>query len=88
MAQNITLQGASYTDVPAVKLPKTGGGQATFMDTSDATLASNSSLLSGVTAYGSGTKYTGSLVIQHYYTGSSVPSAALGSNGDIYLKTS
>lgn len=35
MAQNITLMGASYTDVPAVTLPKTGGGTATFYDDSD-----------------------------------------------------
>lgn len=32
MAQNITLLGASYSDVPAVELPKTGGGTATFVD--------------------------------------------------------
>lgn len=32
MAQNITLMGASYSDVPAVTLPKTGGGTATFVD--------------------------------------------------------
>lgn len=32
MAQNITLLGASYSDVPAVTLPKTGGGTATFVD--------------------------------------------------------
>jgi len=32
MAQNITLFGASYTDVPAVLLPKTGGGNALFYD--------------------------------------------------------
>lgn len=32
MAQNITLLGASYTDVPAVTLPKTGGGTAKFVD--------------------------------------------------------
>ena len=32
MAQNITLLGASYSDVPAVTLPKTGGGTATFYD--------------------------------------------------------
>lgn len=34
MAQNITLLGASYSDVPAVLLPKTGGGTARFTDTS------------------------------------------------------
>jgi hypothetical protein len=32
MAQNVTVAGASYTDVPAVSLPKTGGGTATFYD--------------------------------------------------------
>lgn len=32
MAQNITLLGGSYPDVPAVQLPKTGGGTATFID--------------------------------------------------------
>lgn len=32
MAQNVTVQGASYSDVPAVTLPKTGGGTATFID--------------------------------------------------------
>lgn len=29
---NITLLGASYSDVPAVQLPKTGGGTATFYE--------------------------------------------------------
>lgn len=32
MAQNITLLGASYSNVPAVELPKTGGGTAKFYD--------------------------------------------------------
>ena len=39
MAQNITLLGASYSDVPAVTLPKTGGGTATFTDVTDTTAA-------------------------------------------------
>lgn len=37
MAQNITLLGASYTGVPAVQLPKTGGGTALFADPSGVT---------------------------------------------------
>ena len=37
MAQNITLLGASYADVPAVQLPKTGGGTATFTDVTPTT---------------------------------------------------
>lgn len=41
MAQNITLLGASYSAVPAVTLPKTGGGTATFTDVSDTTAAAS-----------------------------------------------
>lgn len=33
MAQNVTIAGASYTDVPAIDVPKTGGGTASFYDT-------------------------------------------------------
>ena len=39
MAQNITLLGASYSNVPAVTLPKTGGGTASFTDVTDTTAA-------------------------------------------------
>ena len=39
MAQNITLLGASYSAVPAVRLPKTGGGTADFTDVTDTTAA-------------------------------------------------
>lgn len=41
MAQNITLMGASYSAVPAVTLPKTGGGTASFFDVSDTTAAAS-----------------------------------------------
>lgn len=41
MAQNITLLGASYSAVPAVNLPKTGGGTATFTDVTDTTAAAS-----------------------------------------------
>ena len=37
MAQDITLLGASYSAVPAVTLPKTGGGTASFTDITDTT---------------------------------------------------
>jgi hypothetical protein len=32
MAKNVSLLGADYPDVPAVQLPQTGGGTATFYD--------------------------------------------------------
>lgn len=41
MAQNVTVQGASYSAVPGVTLPKTGGGTATFYDVSDTTAAAS-----------------------------------------------
>lgn len=37
MAQSISLQGATYNDVPSVLLPKSGGGTASFVDVTDTT---------------------------------------------------
>ena len=58
MAQNVTVAGASYTAVPGVNLPITGGGTAYFPDTSDAN-ATAGDIASGKTAYVNGTKLTG-----------------------------
>ena len=46
MAQNITIMGAYYSAVPAVTLPKTGGGTARFDDAS-VTTATASDVASG-----------------------------------------
>lgn len=35
MAQNVTINGVAYPDVPAIELPKTGGGTARFIDEND-----------------------------------------------------
>lgn len=62
MAQNVIINGVTYQSVPEVDIPKSGGGTAKFMDTSDATLASGGEMLSGKTAYANGTKITGTIV--------------------------
>lgn len=62
MAQNVTIMGASYSAVPAVTLPKTGGGTARF-DDATVTTATASDVASGkvfIAADGTITTGTGS----------------------------
>lgn len=66
MAQNVTILGASYSNVPAVTLPKTGGGTARFDDATVTTatasdvaqgkvfLASNGTITTGTASGGGG----------------------------------
>lgn len=61
MAQNVVINGVTYSNVPSVDIPKSGSGTASFYDTSDATLDNGNKMLSGNTAYANGTKYTGSI---------------------------
>ena len=63
MAKNVVINGVTYSNVPSVDIPLSGGGgDASFYDVSDATIDSGGKMLNGVTAYGSGgTKYTGSI---------------------------
>lgn len=61
MAQNVVINGVTYSNVPKVNIPKSGTGTAEFVDTSDATIDNGNKMLSGVTAYGNGTKYTGTI---------------------------
>lgn len=56
MAKNITLMGANYPQVPAVQLPQTGGGTATFYDSSRILKPGNN--------------YIGKAVLAGYSTGS------------------
>lgn len=61
MAKNVIINGVTYNSVPRVDIPIYGGGTAEFYDTSDATLDSGGGMLSGLTAYADGVKYTGSI---------------------------
>ena len=60
MAKDVVIRSVVYDDVPKVVIPlEGGGGNAEFVDTSDATLDDAGKLPLGVTAYADGTKYTG-----------------------------
>lgn len=51
MAQNVVINGVTYSDVPEVDIPKSGSGTAKFFDTSAAN-ASADDILSGKVVYG------------------------------------
>ena len=64
MAQDVTIRGVVYQDVPSVEIPlDPGPGNALFVDTSDATLNDAGMLPDSVTAYANGTKYTGTAAV-------------------------
>lgn len=58
MAQDITIAGATFSDVPSIEIPKATSGTAVFTDTSDADAAA-ADIASGKTAYVNGVKLTG-----------------------------
>lgn len=63
MAKSITINGATYLNVPFTKSPlSTGNGEATFWETSDAT-ADAGKTLQGYYAYNASGKYEGSLTV-------------------------
>lgn len=60
MAQNVVINGVTYSDVPEVDIPKSGGGTAKFYDTASASAAAGD-ILTGKTAYGSSGSVSGSM---------------------------
>lgn len=60
MAQNVVINGVTYSNVPEVDIPKSGGGTAKFFDTAGATAAA-ADILTGKTAYGSSGSVSGSM---------------------------
>ena len=60
MAQNVIINGVTYSNCPEVDIPKSGGGTAKFMDTSDAD-AAQGDIVASKTAYVNGSKVTGNM---------------------------
>lgn len=60
MAQNVIINGVTYSNVPEVDIPKSGGGTAKFFDTAGADAAAGD-ILTGKTAYGPSGAVNGSM---------------------------
>ena len=60
MAQNVVINGVTYSNVPEVDIPKSGGGTAKFYDTSGASFAAGD-LLATKVAFGASGSVNGSM---------------------------
>lgn len=60
MAQNVVINGVTYSNVPEVDVPKSGGGTAKFFDTADANITAGD-VLAGKTGYGPSGAVPGSM---------------------------
>lgn len=60
MAQNVVINGVTYSNVPEVDIPKSGGGTAKFYDTAGASVTAGD-LLTGKTAFGPSGSVSGSM---------------------------
>lgn len=60
MAQNVIINGVTYSNVPEVDIPKSGGGTAKFYDTASADAAAGD-ILTGKTAFGASGSISGSM---------------------------
>ena len=76
MAQNVTIAGASYTGVPAINVPKTGGGTAVFLDGSDMVLTVNIASFNSLPQTVSNAAITAEHIATHLEVGT--PTAMVG----------
>lgn len=60
MAQNVIINGVTYSNVPEVDIPKSGGGTAKFYDTAGAD-ATAANILTGKKAFGASGEISGSM---------------------------
>lgn len=60
MAQNVVINGVTYSNVPEVDIPKSGSGTAKFYDTASASFSA-ADLLTGKSAYGTSGSVNGSM---------------------------
>ena len=60
MAQNVVINGVTYSNVPEVDIPKSGSGTAKFYDTSTADITSDH-VLTGKTAFGASGSVSGGM---------------------------
>lgn len=60
MAQNVIINGVTYSSVPEVDIPKSGGGTAKFYDTASANITS-ADVLTGKTGFGSSGSVSGGM---------------------------
>ena len=61
MAQNVVINGVTYSNVPSVQIPKSGSGTASFFDISDSTAAAGDVLSTKYFYTSGGTKTQGSI---------------------------
>lgn len=74
MAQNVKINGVTYSDVPSVQIPKATSGTAVFYDTSGSDVTVGD-ILSGKKAFGSSGELTGNMA-NNGATGGSISAKA------------